>query len=368
MKALRHLLARAVQAGLLNGFEVGVAPGNAMVSHLFYADDALIFCDAEEVQIGHLRCVLLCFEAMPELRVNLAKSELIPVGQVARSSVLAAMLGCKVVSLPVTYLGLPLGASFKATGIWEEWWIGCVIGWQDGNVTRQIEKLQRDFLWGDGGEGGHYHLGSWDWIRRSKEQEGLGVRMLVLFNLALLGKWLWRFVEERACLWRRVVVTKFGVVRRMWWCGDLSLEFRFPLIFAIAANSEVLVSAIRVGKGQFRADNDTLVWVCPRAKGIFTVSSFYEALVEDKCVVDGSFVYPWKSVWVSGTPSKVSFFVWTASLGDACGGNVWVGLDSTGVFVCSFAELGRGKGGEEASKGLDSCLALFTLADLAGAK
>ena len=64
-----------------------------------------------------------------------------------------------------------------------------------------------------------------------------------------------------------------------------------------------------------QADNDALVWDCPRAKGIFTVSSFYGALVEDKCVVDGSFVYPWKSVWVSGTPSKVSFFVWTASLG-----------------------------------------------------
>ncbi|XP_028061851.1 uncharacterized protein LOC114265286 [Camellia sinensis] len=344
MEALGRLLARAVQAGLLNGFEVGVAPGNVTVSHLFYADDALIFCDAKEAQIGHLRCVLLCFEAVSGLRINLAKSELISVGQVTRSSVLAAILRCKVVSLPVTYLGLPLGASFKATGIWEGVvdWVRRLAGWQRQylskggrltliksilssiltyfmsihvipvSVARRIEKLQRDFLWG---EGGRYHLVSWDRICRSKEQGRLGVRRLVLFNLALLGKWLWRFVEKREQLWRRVVVAKFGVVRGAWcsgrvghshgfgWCGDLSLELRFPLIFAIATNFEVL------------ADNDALVWDCPRAKGIFTVSSFYGALVEDKCVVDGTFIYPWKSVWVSGMPSKVAFFVWTVSLG-----------------------------------------------------
>ncbi|XP_028052432.1 uncharacterized protein LOC114256937 [Camellia sinensis] len=144
------------------------------------------------------------------------------------------------------------------------------------SVARRIEQLQRDSLWGDGGEGGHYHLVSWDRICRSKEQGGLGVRR---------------------------------------WCGDWFLEFRFPLIFAIASNFEVLVSAVRVGEGQLRVNNDALVWDCPRAKGIFTVSSFYGALVADKCVVDGTFVYPWKNVWVSGTPSKVAFFVWTASLG-----------------------------------------------------
>ncbi|KAF5931571.1 hypothetical protein HYC85_027742 [Camellia sinensis] len=78
MEALGHLLARVVQEGLLKGFEVGVVPGVVEVSHLFYADDALIFCDAEEEHIGHLRCVL-CFEAVSGLRVNLAKSKLIPV-------------------------------------------------------------------------------------------------------------------------------------------------------------------------------------------------------------------------------------------------------------------------------------------------
>jgi hypothetical protein len=31
---------------------------------------------------------------------------------------LAQLLGCWVASFPMTYLGLPLGASYKATSIW----------------------------------------------------------------------------------------------------------------------------------------------------------------------------------------------------------------------------------------------------------
>jgi hypothetical protein len=48
----------------------------------------------------------------------LGKSELIPVGSVPDVEDLAAVLGCKVDTLPMSYLGLPLGASFKDKTIW----------------------------------------------------------------------------------------------------------------------------------------------------------------------------------------------------------------------------------------------------------
>ncbi|XP_028070906.1 uncharacterized protein LOC114273346 [Camellia sinensis] len=100
-------------------FKVGEGSASLVVSHLFYADDVLIFCDAKATKIGNLRCVLLCFEAevVLGLQVNLAKSELIPVGEVDRLSVMAVVLGCKVARLPVSYLGLPLEASFKETRV-----------------------------------------------------------------------------------------------------------------------------------------------------------------------------------------------------------------------------------------------------------
>jgi hypothetical protein len=45
---------------------------------------------------------------------------------------------------------------------------------------------------------------------------GLGVRPLIPFNRALLGKWLWRFGMEEHHLWRRVLVAKYGVERGGW--------------------------------------------------------------------------------------------------------------------------------------------------------
>ena len=54
------------------------------------------------------------------LKINLEKSELIPVGRVSNIDSLVDELGCKVGSLPTTYLGLPLGAHCKFVAVWDE--------------------------------------------------------------------------------------------------------------------------------------------------------------------------------------------------------------------------------------------------------
>ena len=43
-----------------------------------------------------------------------------------------------------------------------------------------------------------------------KEEGGLGVWKLMEFNLALLGKWWWRILQERESLWYRVLCTRYG--------------------------------------------------------------------------------------------------------------------------------------------------------------
>ena len=52
------------------------------------------------------------------MHINLAKSELVLVGNVTNVGELVALLGCRQSSLPMTYLGLPLGAKFKDRAIW----------------------------------------------------------------------------------------------------------------------------------------------------------------------------------------------------------------------------------------------------------
>jgi hypothetical protein len=64
--------------------------------------------------------LFLCFEAISGLKINLAKSELICVGLIDRILGFTRILGCKVLSLSMKYLGIPLGASFKAKPIWND--------------------------------------------------------------------------------------------------------------------------------------------------------------------------------------------------------------------------------------------------------
>lgn len=52
------------------------------------------------------------------MRFNLAKSEIVPVGEVGDLEELVNILDCRVSLLPLKYWGLPLGASYKEISIW----------------------------------------------------------------------------------------------------------------------------------------------------------------------------------------------------------------------------------------------------------
>jgi hypothetical protein len=128
---------------------------------------------------------------------------------------LGDILGCGVATLPVKYLGLPLGASYKSIHIWNGVIdkIECRLASRKrlylskgGRVTlikstlanlhtyflslfplsasvgACIEKLQRDFLWGGIGDEFKYHLVSWSKVCNPISEGGLGIRNLVKFN------------------------------------------------------------------------------------------------------------------------------------------------------------------------------------------
>ena len=95
-----------------------VDPRGVCVSHLLFADDTILFCDADEEQILHVRMLLLCFQAVTGLKVNALKSEIVPMREVPNIHILAEILGCRIGSLPMTHLGMPLGASHKSPTVW----------------------------------------------------------------------------------------------------------------------------------------------------------------------------------------------------------------------------------------------------------
>ena len=120
MEVLSALIRRAVEGNIISGCRLRGRGGMEMnVSHLLFADDTIIFCEARKEHLTHLGWILAWFEAASGLRINLAKSELIPIGEIEDIEEMAVELDCRVGSLPVKYLGLPLGARHKALTMWD---------------------------------------------------------------------------------------------------------------------------------------------------------------------------------------------------------------------------------------------------------
>ena len=119
MEVLSRLLKRMEDGGFLCGFQAGShRQGGSKIFHLLFADDTILFCGASREQLLYIRMVLIFFEAIMGLRVNGGESEIVPVGGVENLNVLVCVLCCRVGSLLMTYLGMPLGAHYKDSSIW----------------------------------------------------------------------------------------------------------------------------------------------------------------------------------------------------------------------------------------------------------
>ena len=78
------------------------------------------------------------------------------------------------------------------------------------SVANKLEAIERNFLWGSFGSDFKFHLVRWNTVKQPMYLGGLGIRHLRLLNETLLGKWLWRFMNEKGNLWRKVVTVKYG--------------------------------------------------------------------------------------------------------------------------------------------------------------
>jgi hypothetical protein len=139
-----------------------------------------------------------------------------------------------------------------------------------------LECLQRYFLWDGPGGDPKIQLVNWNTVCDPVSREGLGIKKLMVFNKALLGKWLWRFGHEEHSLWRQEIwcsvetrgsygVSLWRFIRNGWgtfsnflsykvgdgslisfwhdvWCGIEPLKLSFPELYSIARNKEASVS------------------------------------------------------------------------------------------------------------------------------
>ena len=158
---------------------------------------------------------MTCFQAFTGLKMNVGKSEIVPVGEVRNIQSLANILQCKVGSLPMTYLSMPLGNLYKAPSIWNpilERMEKKLSGWKrlylskGGRLTllkstlsslptyylslftipkavaTRLERIQRNFLWGSSVECFKYPLVAWEKVCLSHELGGLGINWCLLIK------------------------------------------------------------------------------------------------------------------------------------------------------------------------------------------
>jgi len=119
MEGLNNMIKTAKTNRWITGFEVSTNNERSLeVTHLQYADDTLIFCDADEEQLRYLRVILVLFEGMSGLHINWGKSHLYPINLVSNMELLASVIGGEVGALPAIYLGMPLGAKSQSKEIW----------------------------------------------------------------------------------------------------------------------------------------------------------------------------------------------------------------------------------------------------------
>ena len=143
-----------------------------------------------------IRLALTSFQDFTGLKVDVVKSEIVPIREVSNIHNLANILQCKVASLPMIYLGIPLGTMYKIASI-------------QNLILERMEKK----------------LSSWKWLYLSKG----GILTLLKSTLSsLLTYHLSLFTVPKAMAMRLECIQKkkkfCGVLQlsasnTLWWLG-----------------------------------------------------------------------------------------------------------------------------------------------------
>lgn len=118
-EGLNDLFQQSVRLGKFEGYGIGMA-NEVGVSLIQFADDTLFIGMASMQNTLTIKSVLRCFELASGLKINFHKSKLVGIeveGSITRR--IASFLNCKVMRVPFTYLGLPVGGNPRRLAFWD---------------------------------------------------------------------------------------------------------------------------------------------------------------------------------------------------------------------------------------------------------
>ncbi|CAN6679166.1 unnamed protein product [Malus baccata var. baccata] len=375
-EVLSSLIQVAVEKKLIDGVRLGVT--GPVLSHIFFADDTLVFMRADEKNCRHLVKLLRDYCDASGQEVNLQKSSVYfgantPCGV---SQELGRILGMQVVGDPGTIAGKLQGwkqNTLSKAG--KEVLIKAVVQAIPAYpmnifkfpavVCDDLDALVAGFWWGKAGGGGKIHWVSKEVLGLPKNIGGMGFRSFNEFNVALLAKQCWR--GRASWAWSSLLSGRDLILQgthwqilggedvRVWvdrWLPSLPLGHPVPLGgVAVTRNlrvcklfcpfsrewdlnflqpflTDVELEAIRATPIGDSSRRDRLIWAASK-NGRYSVKSGYRWIqsrslsLRDSRLPHARSVPEelWKCLWKIEVPPKIRHFLWS-SLHNALATNV----------------------------------------------
>ncbi|XP_019183749.1 PREDICTED: uncharacterized protein LOC109178667 [Ipomoea nil] len=315
--------------GLLHGCRV--ARGAPSISHLFFADDSLLFFKANLQEALEVRKCLGIYESFSGQAVNFQKSSI----TFSRNTVVevrdlvANASGVGQADDFGKYLGLPsvVGRNRRAVFAYVEQKLRQRFGsWNKRLLSKAgkevllksvaqamptytmsiyllpftlcnaLERLMNRYWWGQKGSQGSIHWMSCDRMCVPKKFGGMGFKRLHEFNIALLAKQGWRLLTNPGSLVARVFGPDLLDNTTNGWNDDLIQHLFAP-------RDVLLIKQLPVN---MECDD---VWFWDRdLRGCYSVKDGYRRLGE----VNGPCLPVWGKLWNLQVPAKWKNFLWRA--------------------------------------------------------
>ncbi|XP_027152078.1 uncharacterized protein LOC113752144 [Coffea eugenioides] len=241
-EGLSSLLRKAEESSRIQGLKI--SRQGPELTHLFFADDSLIFCKADKQQATEIMNILKTYEAASGQMVNLDKSAVFFSRNMfsdQREEVRQALGGMNEAKQG-KYLGLPMVISRTKDQIfgfvrenikrrlqnWKSKFLSSA-GKEvmlksvamamptyvmscfklSRKLCKDISALMANFWWGETSGRNKMHWTSWERMARKRNEGGLGFKDLEAFNKAMLGKQVWRILTKPNLLVSKVLKAKY---------------------------------------------------------------------------------------------------------------------------------------------------------------